>query len=141
MKKTEISILDLPTNYQLTKQAHEDLLQGILYKVNESGELSPAEAFAICDTLEKIGAAGKKNFRANINSGDIAFGTEITITGGNPAIDYSDDHVIKELTAQIKARQELLKTAVKNEIADAQTGEIIKPKLKAKASTITVNYK
>ena len=138
----KISLLDIPTNYQLTKQAHEDLLQGILYKVNDSGELSPAEAFAICDTLEKIGAAGKKNFRANINSGDIAFGTEITITGGNPAIDYDSDTVIKDLKEQIKARQKVLQAAMETNIAETETGEIVqKPKMKLSNQSVTVKYK
>lgn len=137
----KISILDIPSNYKLTKQSHEDLLRGILFKVEESGELNPAEAFAICDTLEKIGKAGKENLRKHISDRDTAFGAEITIAGGNTAIDYADDSVIQELTEKIKERQELLKAALKNEIADVNTGEIIKPKIKNKKATITVNYK
>ena len=119
----------------------------------EDGELNALEAHAkakailaaITDVIkstedlaqDEAAKYGSKTFEA--------FGAQVTLKEGTITPDYAQDAVWSDLKAQLKAREELLKVAMKTkdaQITDTTTGEVV-PKVQPKyaKSSISIQFK
>ena len=129
----------IPKNFKPSKQVRETWFNE-LADMTESGELTFQEAFVFADHLEKFAKSVKDRYKKEVGDNEEAFGAVIKVTGGNKKVDYDADPVIQELKKAIKDRQALLDAAAQNNVADADTGEIISVKFKTSNVSKTVHY-
>lgn len=70
----------------------------------------------------------------------IDYGVAIISKKQSVSYDYSNDAVWNDLNAKIKERETLLK-AIKEPLADANSGEMIEPALKKSTDTYSISFK
>lgn len=69
-----------------------------------------------------------------------AYGIEITPANGRQMIQFSEDEIWQQLNADLKAREELLKLAQKQEVLDLYGNEVPKVSVKYASDSINVRY-
>lgn len=116
----------------------------------DNGELKALEVFAVYKKLERIFDEAKRTVESlamyeatKYDKTFIISGVEFTSKEGSKLLNYDEDFLIRELTLQIKQRQELIKvaTASKEAIYDANGIEVTKCSLKPTKSSLTVKFK
>lgn len=127
----------------------ESTIQTLINGV-EDGEVTALDVFATFKKLERIFDDAKRKVEslamAEAQKYDKTFviaGVEFTSKEGSKLLNYDEDFLIRELTSQIKQRQELIKvaTASKEPIYDANGIEVTKVSLKPTKSSLTVKFK
>lgn len=143
------------SNFDLVvaKESLVPTVEGFIKTLNEgvdNGELKALEVFAVYKKLEKIFDEAKKKVEETAmdeaRSYDKTFviaGVEFTSKEGSKLLNYDEDFLIKDLTLQIKQRQELIKvaTASKEAIFDENGIEVTKVSLKPTKSSLMVKFK
>jgi hypothetical protein len=116
----------------------------------DNGELKALDVFAVYKKLERIFDEAKRTVEAqamdeakNYDKTFTIAGVEFTSKEGSKLLNYEEDFLIRELTLQIKQRQELIKvaTASKEPIYDANGIEVTKVSLKPTKSSLSVKFK
>jgi hypothetical protein len=116
----------------------------------EDGEVTALDVFATFKKLERIFDDAKRKVESlamyeatKYDKTFIISGVEFTSKEGSKLLNYDEDFLIRELTLQIKQRQELIKvaTASKEAIYDANGIEVTKCSLKPTKSSLTVKFK
>ena len=116
----------------------------------EDGEVTALDVFATFKKLERIFDDAKRKVEsmamAEAQKYDKTFviaGVEFTSKEGSKLLNYDEDFLIKDLTLQIKQRQELIKvaTASKEALYDANGIEVTKVSLKPTKSSLSVKFK
>jgi hypothetical protein len=116
----------------------------------ENGEVTGLDVFATFKKLEKIFDEAKKKVEeyamleaSRQSKTFVIAGVEFTSKEGSKLLNYDEDFLIKDLTSQIKQRQELIKvaTASKEPIYDANGIEVTKVSLKPTKSSLSVKFK
>lgn len=69
-----------------------------------------------------------------------AYGIEITPANGRQMIQYSEDEIWVQLNADLKAREELLKLAQKQEVLDTYGNEVPKVSVKYASDSLNIRY-
>lgn len=69
-----------------------------------------------------------------------AYGIEITPANGRQMIQYAEDEIWQQLNADLKAREELLKLAQKQEVLDLYGNIVPKVSVKYASDSINVRY-
>jgi hypothetical protein len=127
----------------------ESTIQTLINGV-EDGEVTALDVFATFKKLERIFDDAKRKVEsmamAEAQKYDKTFviaGVEFTSKEGSKLLNYDEDFLIKDLTSQIKQRQELIKvaTASKEPIYDANGIEVTKVSLKPTKSSLSVKFK
>ena len=140
------------TSNQLTKQSLNEWAAAMVSLI-EDGELNPLEAHAkakaivaaLTDVIkstedlaqDEAAKYGSKTFEA--------FGAQVTLKEGAVTPDYAQDPVYVQMKEALKAREDLLKTAMKTkdaQIIDTYTGEVV-PVVQPKyaKSSISIQFK
>ena len=69
-----------------------------------------------------------------------AYGIEITPANGRQMIQYAEDEIWQQLNADLKAREELLKLAQKQEVLDTYGIEVPKVSVKYASDSLQIKY-
>lgn len=69
-----------------------------------------------------------------------AYGIEITPANGRQMIQFSEDEIWQQLNADLKAREELLKLAQKQEVLDTYGNEVPKVSVKYASDSLQIKY-
>jgi hypothetical protein len=127
----------------------ESTIQTLINGV-EDGEVTALDVFATFKKLERIFDDAKRKVESlamyeatKYDKTFIISGVEFTSKEGSKLLNYDEDFLIKDLTSQIKQRQELIKvaTASKEPIYDANGIEVTKVSLKPTKSSLSVKFK
>jgi hypothetical protein len=70
----------------------------------------------------------------------IAYGIEINPVNGRQMIQFSEDEVWQKLNADLKAREELLKLALKQDLIDAYGNDVPKVSVKFASDSLNIKY-
>jgi len=123
--KTEIKFNAIEFARDLIENGEEDTLEMFCQALRANEALS-----IVTDTLKKSLPAEKQT----------AYGIEIVPVNGRTMIQYSEDPIWQQLNNDLKAREELLKLALKQDVIDMYGNEVPKVSVKYAADSLTVKY-
>jgi hypothetical protein len=128
-------------NFLLTKKELEFTSKNFANKILENGELDKFEAFAQAERLTTAITSVRDVLKSSLpREKQISFGIEINPVSGRQMIQFSDDPIWQQLNADLKAREELLKLALKQDVIDAYGNEVPKVSVKYASDSLTVKY-
>lgn len=128
-------------NFLLTKKELEFTSKNFANKILESGELDKFEAFAQAERLTTAITSVRDVLKSSLpREKQISFGIEINPVSGRQMIQFSGDPIWQQLNADLKAREELLKLALKQDVIDAYGNEVPKVSVKYASDSLTVKY-
>jgi hypothetical protein len=129
------------SNFLPSKKELEFTSKNFANKILESGELDKFEAFAQAERLTTAITSVRDVLKSSLpREKQISFGIEINPVSGRQMIQFSDDPIWQQLNADLKAREELLKLALKQDVIDAYGNEVPKVSVKYAADSLTVKY-
>lgn len=124
-----------------TKKQIQSNAQQFVNELIENGEQDKLEMFAqavrINEALSIVTDSLKKSLP---NEKTQAYGIEILPTNGRQMIQYSEDPIWQQLNNDLKAREELLKLALKQDMFDAYGNPVPKVSVKYAADSLQVKY-
>jgi hypothetical protein len=124
-----------------TKKQVQSNAQQFANDLIESGEQDKLEMFAqavrINEALSIVTDTLKKSLPAEKQT---AYGIEIVPVNGRTMIQYSEDPIWQKLNNDLKAREELLKLALKQDVIDAYGNDVPKVSVKYASDSLTVKY-
>ena len=107
----------------------------------QNGEHDKLEMFSqvvrIKEAVNTVHDAIKESLPRNKQT---AYGIEITPANGRQMIQFSEDEIWQKLNADLKAREELLKLAQKQEVLDTYGNEVPKVSVKYSSDSLTIKY-
>jgi hypothetical protein len=107
----------------------------------DSGEIDKVEAFAQAERLTTAISNVRDELKASLpREKQIAYGIEINPVNGRQMIQFSEDAIWQKLNADLKAREELLKLALKQDVIDAYGNDVPKVSVKYSSDSLTVKY-
>jgi hypothetical protein len=107
----------------------------------EAGEIDKVEAFAQAERLTTAISNVRDELKASLpREKQIAYGIEINPVNGRQMIQFAEDEIWQKLNADLKAREELLKLALKQDIIDAYGNDVPKVSVKYASDSLTVKY-
>lgn len=139
MREQEVNTVNfLPTKKELQKSS-SDFIYSVLESGNHDLKLLYTQAVRLKETINII----EKELKSELHDEDFeAFGVKGKYSQGGYTLDFTEDDIHKDLTFQLKAREELLKASDKSKdiIYDSEGVEIPKLKRKYRASSIKVTF-
>jgi hypothetical protein len=107
----------------------------------EAGEIDKVEAFAQAERLTTAISNVRDELKASLpREKQIAYGIEINPVNGRQMIQFAEDEIWKKLNADLKAREELLKLALKQDVIDAYGNDVPKVSVKYASDSLNVKY-
>jgi hypothetical protein len=107
----------------------------------DAGEIDKVEAFAQAERLRTAISNVRDELKASLpREKQIAYGIEINPVNGRQMIQFSEDEVWQKLNADLKAREELLKLALKQDVIDAYGNDVPKVSVKYASDSLAVKY-
>jgi hypothetical protein len=129
------------SNFLPSKKELEFTSKNFANKILESGELDKFEAFAQAERLTTAITSVRDVLKSSLpREKQISFGIEINPVSGRQMIQFSDDPIWQQLNADLKAREEILKLALKQDVIDAYGNEVPKVSVKYASDSLTVKY-
>lgn len=122
----------------------ETLLQGV-----ENGQINGLDVFATFKKLEKIFTDAKQKVeKYAFDEADMYektfkhSGVTFTKTEGRETLNYSEDHICKELSEKLEARKALVKVATKSKdvIFDSEGNEVTKVSSTFSKASLSVKF-
>jgi predicted DNA-binding protein YlxM (UPF0122 family) len=127
-------------SYPTKKQVQANAIEFANHLIN-NGEHEKLEMFSqavrIKETINTIYDAIKDSIPAEKQ---IAYGIEINPVNGRQMIQFAEDEVWQKLNADLKAREELLKLALKQDVIDAYGNDVPKVSVKYASDSLTIKY-
>lgn len=124
-----------------TKKQIQSNAQQFVNELIENGEQDKLELFSqavrINEALSIVTDSLKKSLPHEKTQ---AYGIEIVPTNGRQMIQYSEDPIWQQLNNDLKAREELLKLALKQDMFDAYGNPVPKVSVKYAADSLQVKY-
>lgn len=124
-----------------TKKQVQSNAQQFANDLIESGEQDKLEMFAqairINEALSIVTDTLKKSLPTEKQT---AYGIEIIPVNGRQMIQYSEDPIWQQLNNDLKAREELLKLALKQDVIDNYGNDVPKVSVKYASDSLTVKY-
>lgn len=124
-----------------TKKQIQSNAQQFVNELIENGEQDKLEMFAqavrINEALSIVTDSLKKSLPAEKTQ---AYGIEIVPTNGRQMIQYSEDPIWQQLNNDLKAREELLKLALKQDMFDAYGNPVPRVSVKYASDSLTIKY-
>lgn len=139
MREQEI----VTSNFLPTKKEIEFSSKKFANDLLDCGDYNQIELFAQAERMATAVTAIRDEIKASLpREKQIGFGIEINPVNGRQMIQFSEDEVWSDLQAKLKAREELLKTALKinDPFYDNEGVEIPKVSVKYAADSLTVKY-
>jgi hypothetical protein len=107
----------------------------------DAGEIDKVEAFAQAERLTTAISNVRDELKASLpREKQIAYGIEINPVNGRQMIQFSEDEIWQQLNADLKAREELLKLALKQDVIDAYGNDVPKVSVKYASDSLAVKY-
>jgi hypothetical protein len=107
----------------------------------DAGEIDKVEAFAQAERLTTAISNVRDELKASLpREKQIAYGIEINPVNGRQMIQFAEDEIWQKLNADLKAREELLKLALKQDVIDAYGNDVPKVSVKYASDSLTVKY-
>ena len=107
----------------------------------DAGEIDKVEAFAQAERLTTAISNVRDELKASLpREKQIAYGIEINPVNGRQVIQFSEDEIWQKLNADLKAREELLKLALKQDVIDAYGNDVPKVSVKYASDSLTIKY-
>jgi len=107
----------------------------------DAGEIDKVEAFAQAERLTTAISNVRDELKASLpREKQTAYGIEINPVNGRQMIQFSEDAIWLQLNADLKAREELLKLALKQDVIDAYGNDVPKVSIKYSADSLTIKY-
>jgi hypothetical protein len=107
----------------------------------DSGEIDKVEAFAQAERLTTAISNVRDELKASLpREKQIAYGIEINPVNGRQMIQFAEDEIWQKLNADLKAREELLKLALKQDVIDAYGNDVPKVSVKYASDSLAVKY-
>jgi len=129
------------SNFLPSKKELELTSKNFANKILDSGEIDKFEAFAQAERLTTAITSVRDVLKSSLpREKQISFGIEINPVSGRQMIQFSDDPIWQQLNADLKAREELLKLALKQDVIDAYGNEVPKVSVKYASDSLTVKY-
>ena len=129
------------SNFLPSKKELELSSQTFAKKIIELGEIDKFEAFAQAERLTTSISNVRDVLKASLpREKQTAYGIEITPTNGRSMIQFSEDEIWLQLNADLKAREELLKLAQKQEVLDTYGIEVPKVSVKYASDSLQIKY-
>lgn len=129
------------SNFLPSKKELELSSQTFAKKIIELGEIDKFEAFAQAERLTTSISNVRDVLKASLpREKQTAYGIEITPANGRSMIQFSEDEIWQQLNADLKAREELLKLAQKQEVLDLYGNIVPKVSVKYASDSINVRY-
>lgn len=129
------------SNFLPSKKELELSSQTFAKKIIELGEIDKFEAFAQAERLTTSISNVRDVLKASLpREKQTAYGIEITPANGRQMIQYAEDEIWQQLNADLKAREELLKLAQKQEVLDLYGNIVPKVSVKYASDSINVRY-
>jgi len=116
--------------------------ESIIDSVLESGDVNIMELGANLVRLEQVISAAVTKFRAHIidEPKQLVLGVEFAPVIGGNTINYADDEIWSNIKADLDARTEQLKMALKQPTFDAYGNEVQKVSVKPRKSSINIKF-
>jgi hypothetical protein len=128
-------------NYLPNKKEIELSSKSFAKNLIDSGEIDKLEAFAQAERLTTAISNVRDELKASLpREKQIAYGIEINPVNGRQMIQFSDDPIWQQLNADLKAREELLKLALKQDVIDAYGNDVPKVSVKYASDSLAVKY-
>jgi hypothetical protein len=128
-------------NYLPNKKEIELSSKSFAKKLIDSGEIDKLEAFAQAERLTTAISNVRDELKASLpREKQIAYGIEINPVNGRQMIQFSEDPIWQQLNADLKAREELLKLALKQDVIDAYGNDVPKVSVKYASDSLAVKY-
>lgn len=128
-------------NFLLTKKELELSSKSFAKNLIDSGEIDKLEAFAQAERLTTAISNVRDELKASLpREKQIAYGIEINPVNGRQMIQFSDDPIWQQLNADLKAREELLKLALKQDVIDAYGENVPKVSVKYASDSLNIKY-
>jgi hypothetical protein len=128
-------------NFMPTKKEIELTSRNFAKKLVDSGEIDKLEAFTQAERLATAISNVRDELKASLpREKQNAFGIEITPVNGRQIIQYSEDTIWQQLNADLKAREELLKLALKQDVIDAYGNDVPKVSVKYASDSLNIKY-
>jgi hypothetical protein len=128
-------------NFLLTKKEIELSSKSFAKNLIDSGEIDKLEAFAQAERLTTAISNVRDELKASLpREKQNAYGIEINPVNGRQIFQFSDDPIWQQLNADLKAREELLKLALKQDVIDAYGENVPKVSVKYASDSLAVKY-
>jgi hypothetical protein len=128
-------------NYLPNKKEIELSSKSFAKNLIDSGEIDKLEAFAQAERLTTAISNVRDELKASLpREKQIAYGIEINPVNGRQMIQFSDDPIWQQLNADLKAREELLKLALKQDVIDAYGENVPKVSVKYASDSLNIKY-
>ena len=143
MSKQLLELMQMQTISEAfpTKKQIQSNAQNFVTELIENGEQDKLEMFAqavrINEALSIVTDSLKKSLPHEKTQ---AYGIEIVPTNGRQMIQYSEDPIWQQLNNDLKAREELLKLALKQDMFDAYGNPVPRVGVKYAADILQVKY-
>ena len=141
MRAEEVALM---YDHSFTKKECVTTGKELVNSIIENGDIEPKKVWAnICRLKEVINSADAEfRNRLNIIEKESVNGVEFSAVQGGETINYKEDEIYSDISAELKEREELLKTAFKskNEIYDKEGILVPKCSSTPRKSSITVKF-
>lgn len=138
MRDQEIAHL-YPADF--TKKEAQNAGKKMIDSLLESGEVDKMKFAANLARLNEVISTAMTEIRKHISEEkQSVLGVEFTPVNGGSTINYDEDPIYSQLKADLKAREELLKLAQKQDMFDAYGNEVPKVSTTPRKSSITIKF-
>jgi predicted transcriptional regulator len=129
------------SNFLPSKKELELSSKTFVKNLIDAGEINKVEAFAQAERLTTAISSVRDELKASLpREKQTAYGIEINPVNGRQMIQFSEDAIWLQLNADLKAREELLKLALKQDVIDAYGNDVPKVSIKYSADSLTIKY-
>lgn len=141
MRAEEVALM---YDHSFTKKEAVATGKSLVNSIFENGNIEPKKVWAnICRLKEVINSADAEfRSRIELSEKESVNGVEFSCVQGGETINYKDDEIYSDISAELKEREELLKIAYKskNEIYDQNGVIVTKCSSTPRKSSITVKF-
>jgi predicted DNA-binding protein YlxM (UPF0122 family) len=136
----ELMQQQIAESYPTKKQVQANAIEFAKHLIN-NGEHEKLEMFSqaarIKDTINSIYDTIKDSIPTEKQN---AYGIEINPVNGRQMIQFAEDEIWQKLNADLKAREELLKLALKQDVIDAYGNDVPKVSVKYASDSLNIKY-
>ena len=131
---------EIAESYPTKKQVQANAIEFANHLIN-NGEHEKLEMFSqavrIKETINTIYDTIKDSIPTEKQN---AYGIEINPVNGRQMIQFAEDEIWQKLNADLKAREELLKLALKQDVIDAYGNDVPKVSVKYASDSLNIKY-
>jgi hypothetical protein len=129
------------SNFLPTKKEIQFSAQTFIKDVLDAGEIDKIELLAQAKRMgEALDVINAELIKVLPQENFEAFGLKGTFRSGGDTINYSDDAIYTQLKADLDARAELLKLALKQDVIDAYGNDVPKVSTTPRKSSLAISW-